>query len=181
MKRHFITLSAAALLLTACDGGVKDTLGLNREAPDEFTVVSRPPLSLPPDFSLRPPQPGAEPHFVPADQRAQALVTGKGNTGNLKPAARTSATENFLRRTGAHQADTAIRDKLAEDAAAPADTSKAKTLVDQISGAQKREPVVDPQKETERLKSNRAAGKPVNEGEVPETKSETESLIDRIF
>ena len=44
----------AALALSACDGGsVANTLGMNIEAPDEFTVVSRPPLSLPPEFNLR--------------------------------------------------------------------------------------------------------------------------------
>src|SRR5580704_16041823 len=35
------------------------TFGLTHEAPDEFTVVTRAPLSMPPDFTLRPPQPGA--------------------------------------------------------------------------------------------------------------------------
>ena len=34
------------------------TLGLDKQAPDEFSVVARAPLELPPDYSLRPPRAG---------------------------------------------------------------------------------------------------------------------------
>lgn len=180
MKSCFsITCALLLLGLTACDGGVKDTLGLNREAPDEYTVVSRPPLSLPPDFSLRPPQPGAAPRMTPADQQARGLITGKETASS--GATTTTASDNFLRRLGADKADPSIRDTLLRDAATPADTSNAKTLIDRLNGAKKAEPTVDPQKETERLEKNRASGKPVNEGDVPEVQPKSESLIDRIF
>ncbi|KJS38300.1 MAG: hypothetical protein VR70_10355, partial [Rhodospirillaceae bacterium BRH_c57] len=53
--------AALAATLSGCGGGVKETLGLNRQAPDEFQVVSRPPLAIPPEFKLRPPEPGAPP------------------------------------------------------------------------------------------------------------------------
>lgn len=182
MKKYFVVICAVLpLSLTACDNGVKDALGLNREAPDEFTVVSRPPLSLPPDFSLRPPQPGAAPLMTPADQQARELITGKDTSANMNPTVNAGASDNFLRRAGADQADSAIRDKLAKEAATPADTSNAKTLVDRLSGAKKLEPTVDPEKETERLKQNRTSGKPLNEGAVPEVQPKPESLIDRIF
>ena len=45
-------------LLAGCEG-IRDQLGFNKKAPDEFTVVKKAPLVLPPDFSLRPPAPGA--------------------------------------------------------------------------------------------------------------------------
>jgi hypothetical protein len=58
MKTRYLLVSL--FTLAACDGGeVKETLGLNRESPDEFVVVSRPPLSVPPEFTLIPPEPGA--------------------------------------------------------------------------------------------------------------------------
>lgn len=40
------------LMLSACSSG-KDLIG-GKNAPDEFEVVIRPPLTLPPNFSLRP-------------------------------------------------------------------------------------------------------------------------------
>jgi hypothetical protein len=41
-------------MLTGCDG-VRNALGMERHIPDETKVVSRPPLTLPPEFDLRPP------------------------------------------------------------------------------------------------------------------------------
>lgn len=38
----------------------KKALGLSKRSPDEFTVVTRAPLALPPEFALRPPQPGVQ-------------------------------------------------------------------------------------------------------------------------
>ena len=47
-------LSLAGLLLLASCANVNDAINLRKLPPDEFQVVFRPPLTLPPDFSLRP-------------------------------------------------------------------------------------------------------------------------------
>src|SRR5277367_5593499 len=53
-------LACSLLLLAGCDGNkLSRTFGLTRDAPDEFTVTTRAPLSMPPDYNLRPPRPGA--------------------------------------------------------------------------------------------------------------------------
>lgn len=47
--------------LSACSNVTKEKLGLNKKAPNEFMVTTRPPLSLPPEYDLRPVvQPAAE-------------------------------------------------------------------------------------------------------------------------
>ena len=46
-----VVLLAACLALAGCSG-VDDALGLSKSSPDEFEVVVRPPLTLPPSFSL---------------------------------------------------------------------------------------------------------------------------------
>ena len=48
------------LALSGCSDA-KEQLGLTRSAPDEFAVVKRAPLAMPPDYTLRPPRPGAAP------------------------------------------------------------------------------------------------------------------------
>ncbi|MBM3559287.1 MAG: DUF3035 domain-containing protein, partial [Alphaproteobacteria bacterium] len=48
-----------ALAVGGCGEDTKRSLGLSKPAPDEFSVVSRAPLSLPPNYTLRPPRPGA--------------------------------------------------------------------------------------------------------------------------
>lgn len=72
MKVTTLSLLFCGALLTACTGSqVRNTFGLNRSAPDEFKVVSRPPLSVPPEFTLRPPNPGEAP-LLEGDREKEA-------------------------------------------------------------------------------------------------------------
>src|SRR3984957_5938886 len=60
IKMRLIAPAIIGALLSGCgNSSLPRTFGLVRDAPDEFTVVTRAPLSMPPDFTLRPPQPGA--------------------------------------------------------------------------------------------------------------------------
>ena len=52
MKKIIIS-SLCIATLCAC-GVTKRTLGIEKESPDEMMVVSRAPLSIPPEFGLRP-------------------------------------------------------------------------------------------------------------------------------
>ena len=56
----FLSLALAVTLLSGCESARKAFSG-DKNAPDEFAVYSRPPLSLPPDYRLRPPPPGTFP------------------------------------------------------------------------------------------------------------------------
>jgi Protein of unknown function (DUF3035) len=80
-----------ALSLCACSGSLADKLGMDKQAPDEFAVVARQPLIVPPNFDLRPPQPGAErPVGLRPSDRAYSSLTGQpaeGATSQPEPAA----------------------------------------------------------------------------------------------
>ena len=47
----------AAIGMAGCTSTQK-ALGMNKVVPDEFRVVSKAPLAVPPDYALRPPAPG---------------------------------------------------------------------------------------------------------------------------
>ena len=49
---------ALTLSLSACDS-LRREAGLTKQPPDEFAVVTKAPLIIPPDFNLHPPAPGA--------------------------------------------------------------------------------------------------------------------------
>ena len=75
---------AMAVSLSACGGdSLKDTLGYGKQAPDEFAIITKAPLVIPPDFSLRPPQPGVlrpqETQFEPSlgEQRRRTGAAGQ--------------------------------------------------------------------------------------------------------
>lgn len=75
-------------LLTGCNN-FKQSIGLEPQAPDEFAVESRAPLSVPPEFDLRPPAPGAPrpQEMNPAAKAEQAMnAAGPGKPGDTAPA-----------------------------------------------------------------------------------------------
>ncbi|HWY63394.1 MAG TPA: DUF3035 domain-containing protein [Rhizomicrobium sp.] len=122
-------LGVMALSLSACDS-IRREAGLTKQAPDEFAVVTKAPLIIPPNFNLRPPAPGAPPlnQEGPTDSAQAALFNGSdpatvaaGMSPNL------SLGERMLLATaGAQNTDPAIRAELEADsraAAAAADQS----------------------------------------------------------
>src|SRR5947208_7145508 len=81
-KQRTILLAVACLalplLLSGC-GEFRRALGMDRVGPDEFAVESRAPLTIPPDFDLRPPQPGASrPQEITAAERARKAIENAG-------------------------------------------------------------------------------------------------------
>lgn len=55
MKKILVlTLGLAMMLALSACGTTKEKLGLTKKAPNEFMVVPRSPLSLPPEYDLRP-------------------------------------------------------------------------------------------------------------------------------
>ena len=68
-KMALVTMALAAALLAGGCEDTKEALGLSgKKAPDEFAVYAHAPLSLPPDYALRPPAPGAK---RPQDEAAR--------------------------------------------------------------------------------------------------------------
>jgi hypothetical protein len=201
MYRSVRLLPVVCLLaLAACSSGdVADTLGLNKEAPDEFVVVSRPPLSLPPDFELSPPRPGAEgPNAINTQNEARKLLLGTDTpaasldelqvpTGDtavtpvLTSDAPTAASASFLKSIGADAASPDIRLQLGEDITAIPEKKESQTLYEDWLNEDAGEPVVDPAKESERLRSNKDEGKPITEGDTPTVDEKPKSVIDKVF
>ena len=71
------------LILPSCTD-FRRALGMDRVGPDEFAVESRAPLTIPPEFDLRPPQPGAaRPQETTAADRARRVIdtAGPGEPG----------------------------------------------------------------------------------------------------
>jgi len=60
VEMRALLLSSCALALAACSS-VSDMVGQGKDAPDEFAIVTKQPLVIPPDFYLHPPKPGAAP------------------------------------------------------------------------------------------------------------------------
>jgi Protein of unknown function (DUF3035) len=93
---------AATLALAGCSD-FKQALGLEPTMPDEFAVESNPPLVIPPEFSLRPPAPGApRPQDESMTKQAEAVIdqAGPGAAGQQASAYRLRRAPNALSNPG---------------------------------------------------------------------------------
>ncbi|MFH1158161.1 MAG: DUF3035 domain-containing protein [Pseudomonadota bacterium] len=171
-----------AVALSAC-ASVKSELGVGRNSPDEFMVVKRAPLTLPPEYTLRPPvAPDKTRTNEEAAGKARDALMGKTKGSVTKGAAETA----MLDKVGAETANPDIRRMIDEDNGYISIESRtvADKLIfwndEQLSPDNAPSSVVDPTAEAERLKKNQVEGKPVNEGIVPVIEKK-KSTLDRIF
>ncbi len=108
--RTVLALGALSVL-AACGGTVQQKLGLERRVPDEFQVVRRAPLTLPPDFTLRPPTPGRPAARNDTSLAAREILVGRAAA---QPEA-ASPGERALLAAVEVEAEPDIRRKLVED------------------------------------------------------------------
>ncbi|MDP7668222.1 MAG: DUF3035 domain-containing protein [Rhodospirillales bacterium] len=160
-----------------------------KSPPDEFAVYARPPLSMPPEFSLRPPAPGSPP-LQTVDPRAraeQSLVgapvpqragqSGRGGFDDASPGLRA-----ILEATGAVDADPNIRAEINREMFLFAEDSQsfADALIFWKDPADY-DIVVDPAKESRRIRENQALGRAITTGEVPTIERKREAPFEGIF
>ncbi|WP_341896238.1 DUF3035 domain-containing protein [Ferrovibrio terrae] len=187
-----LALLACAVALTGCDS-TKEALGLTKKSPDEFVVVTKAPLVLPPEFGLRPPDPGApRPQEVPARDRAAAAFGGNSTdaAGQITPLSRgavanqprSAGEQALLQQARAGNADPDIRRKVNDEFTQLAERDR--RFVDRLMFWQRSEEpglAVDPAKEAQRLRENAATGKPSTTGTVPTIKRRERGPLEGVF
>lgn len=170
MKRYnSLVMILSAVALAGCGSGVKKTLGLERSAPDEFAVVERAPLVVPPNFNLVPPDPGApRPQENHVSDTAKGLVLGSQSSAP-KAANGSAAETSLLKQAGAAQSDPNIRKQLAVPEA-----EKPKTAAEKLGLLGTSEPegkALDPVEEAKKLQQKNIKTVPVEQKAVDAPKT----------
>ena len=169
----FLTIIA----LTAVSGceSAKKAFGGKKSSPDEFVVYTRPPLSQPPNFGLRPPTPGiARQKSKSTSDIARDTLLGKSNlTGaRQKKSGTTRGLQALIKSTGANAADPNIRKKIDQETSILADEDH--RLIDKMIFWVDDKPfegtILDPAKEEKRIREAQALGKPITEGATENVK-----------
>jgi hypothetical protein len=175
-------MTCCGVLLAGCsNGGLTRTFGLSRDAPDEFTVTTRAPLSMPPDFALRPPRPGAtRPQEVSTQRQAEETLVPQVALGT--PQATATPGEQALLEQAGPPVSNAIRQQVNQDASVD---SGDPGFVDKLLFWKKPQPaaavVVDPQKESQRLRQNAALGDSLDNGETAIIQPRRKGLLQSLF
>ena len=115
---HIAVLAGSALALIGCES-IREAAGVTKEPPDEFAVVTKSPLVIPPDFNLRPPKPGAAPtnQTSPTGAAQSALFGDDAASAAAALPGNFSAEERvLLANSGGANADHSIREQIASDA-----------------------------------------------------------------
>lgn len=172
----------AALSLTACSGDeLTRTFGLSRDAPDEFQVTTRAPLSMPPDMTLRAPRPGAtRPQELTQRQQAEAALAPDTVLGTGPSAGMTPGQQALLAAAGP-AAPANIRNRVDNEAAL--DTPP-RSFTDRLMFWQAAPPPgtqVDPARESARLRQNAALGQPTAVGDTPIIQRRRQGLFTGLF
>ncbi|MEL6280461.1 MAG: DUF3035 domain-containing protein [Pseudomonadota bacterium] len=141
--------SVAAFLLAGCSmSGLSEELGFKREGPDEFTVVSRKPLTIPQDRTVLPvPEPGVQSLVDRRPSEEAALALG-GST--LQTADTQSAGERaLLQGAAADNIDPEVRAIIEAEAA---QASEDQLVLDRLFGDPKiQADTLDAAEETRRI------------------------------
>ncbi|MEH6402233.1 MAG: DUF3035 domain-containing protein [Sneathiella sp.] len=179
-----------SLALTGCEG-TRQALGIeDKKGPDEFAVLTKAPLIIPPDFSLRPPAPGSKgPQDALIRNSARNSLLGTSNNSGVitqeeASAAGTSAGElALLRKADAENADPAIRQIVDSETSTLAENDQ--TLMERIMFWQEQPEfgtVVDASEEKKRIQENSALGNPASEGsETPTIERKRRALLEGLF
>lgn len=183
LLRPALALACAALLASGCSS-LRSIAGLDKDAPDEFQVVQRAPLSMPPDFGLRAPDPGApRPQETTTTDRARQIVIDRQvapGESKVRPIEGRSVGEAaLLKQAGATGSNTDIRRQVDRETSTLASADK--HWVDTLlfwKTAQPAGSVVDPEKEAARLRENAALNRPTTAGETPTIKKKSSALFE---
>lgn len=179
--RAAVLLLGSAVLLSACGDRVNRFLGLVRDAPDEFQVTTRAPLTLPANFDLPTPTPGA-PRPQELSERRQAEEALVPTLALESPQAGTPTPgQEALVAAAGPAAPANIRTTVAAEAATGQDD---RNLVQRMLFWQDTGPkgtAVDPEREAKRLRENAALGQDVRSGDTPVAQPRRRSLWEMIF
>ena len=102
-----VVLAGSALILTGCASASR-TLGLTKDAPNEFNILTNAPLIVPPEYNLRPPAPGES----SLDDNYSERAAREALMGNVDAAEPSEGELILLTRAGAGRADQEIRLKI---------------------------------------------------------------------
>lgn len=156
--KKFIFVLLMATSLTGC-ARAKQELGMTRREPDEFAVVKRAPLEIPPNLdqisALPAPQPGKQrPQETSPEAAAQAALGTSANISNQA----SSGEAAILQKAGATNAVTNIRDQVDREAVENAD--KNRPVIKRIMNMGNKQDegaavIVDAPAEAARIKANK--------------------------
>ncbi|MDO9712644.1 DUF3035 domain-containing protein [Paracraurococcus lichenis] len=180
-----VALGLLALgLLAGCGPDTARTFGFTRDAPDEFQVTTRAPLSMPPSLGELPvPRPGANrPQEMSARLAAETTLVPGAALGTPAQGRQSSGESALLSQAG-RPTGPDIRRRVDEESLKLDQADRG--LTDRLIFWRAPEPpgiALDAKRESQRLRENAALGREATEGETPIIqRSQSGNPVTRLF
>ena len=111
MKKFIFLIVISSFFLSSCNT-IRSSAGVERNVIDEYNVVENPPLVIPPNFNLLPPNQIESKDIDDTDSElAKEILFGLDEESNETPS-ENSVIDNILKETEADQVDNSIREDL---------------------------------------------------------------------
>ena len=111
MKNVIFVTIISSIFLSSCNA-IRSSAGVERKVIDEYNVVENPPLVIPPNFNLLPPDQIESKDIDDTDSElAKEILFGLDEESDETPS-ENSVIDNILKETEADQVDNSIREDL---------------------------------------------------------------------
>ena len=111
MKKVIFVTIISSIFLSSCNT-IRSSAGVERKVIDEYNVVENPPLVIPPNFNLLPPDQIESKDIDDTDtELAKEILFGLDEESDETPS-ENSVIDNILKETEADQVDNSIREDL---------------------------------------------------------------------
>ena len=176
MKHSFYILIFIPFFLISCTK-VQESAGVTRKSIDEFQVIENPPLVIPPDFNLLPPEQLEEKNIKELESElAEEILFGLEDELESEQKNSTSTINKILIETDALNIDSSIRQEIDQDFVNEMQTEEIFNM-DWDDDME----ILDAIKESERIRNQKFEGKDITEGEVPTSKVPRDKKKKRFF
>ncbi len=157
---NFFKIILIIFFLSACSN-TDNLIKLSEIPPDEFSVLRKDPLEIPPNFNLRPPGKSKKTNSLDPSEKAKDLLSDL-----ISKKERINSHENLtkgdtilLKNTGFSERNYSIREILnTENALALQNKGRVELLIEKLVGDSSNENILDPEKELRRSQEKIATG-----------------------
>lgn len=178
MPKKTLATLIVILLCSGCGRNIRDNLGLESSAPDEFKVMAHKELTIPENFDNLP---------KPQDSIS---YTEEPPKSKLKAKQAILGKNDIYAKEEHNDNDNNYEDILLGNIDLPSDSEYIREQIDRenqeykeslsIIENERKDPIVDAQKEQERIRNNLKNNKKLNEGGIAERERKS-SLVDLVF
>ncbi len=157
---NFFKIILIIFFLSACSN-TDNLIKLSEIPPDEFSVVRKDPLEIPPNFNLRPPGKSKKTNSLDPSEKAKDVLSDL-----ISKKEKINSNENLtkgdtilLKNTGFSERNYSIREILnTENSLALQNKGRIELLIEKLVGDSSNENILDPEKELRRSQEKIATG-----------------------